>query len=122
MIPDIIVFLHLPRAKLCFVRKCWWRDSDLNRGHAALQAAALPTELSRRTLVAPHFTGGPCSWQAHSPDGFAHGDVRDTGFEVLLAQPGRLVTGPRIETGRLHLGVQFELTDTMLGAGPLQTG
>jgi hypothetical protein len=25
----------------------WWRDSDSNRGHEALQATALPTELSR---------------------------------------------------------------------------
>lgn len=26
----------------------WWRDSDLNRGRTALQAVALPTELSRQ--------------------------------------------------------------------------
>ncbi len=25
----------------------WWRDSESNRGHEALQATALPTELSR---------------------------------------------------------------------------
>ena len=25
----------------------WWRDSELNRGHADFQSAALPTELSR---------------------------------------------------------------------------
>ncbi len=25
----------------------WWRDPELNRGHADFQSAALPTELSR---------------------------------------------------------------------------
>ena len=35
----------------------WWRDSDSNRGHEALQATALPTELSRRvqTTREPHY-------------------------------------------------------------------
>ena len=28
----------------------WWRDSESNRGHEALQATALPTELSRRVV------------------------------------------------------------------------
>ena len=31
----------------------WWRDSDSNRGHEALQATALPTELSRHDRVVP---------------------------------------------------------------------
>jgi hypothetical protein len=33
--------------KFFFIKK-WWQDPDLNWGHKAFQASALPTELSRQ--------------------------------------------------------------------------
>ena len=38
--------------QLSYTRVKWWRDSESNRGHEALQATALPTELSRRAVAA----------------------------------------------------------------------
>ncbi len=36
----------------------WWLLPDLNWGHKALQASALPTELkSRKVVCSDHFTG-----------------------------------------------------------------
>jgi hypothetical protein len=29
----------------------WWQDPDLNWGHKAFQASALPTELSRHVII-----------------------------------------------------------------------
>src|SRR5450830_1578658 len=42
-------FREQKRLTSCCLRACygWWRDSELNRGHADFQSAALPTELSR---------------------------------------------------------------------------
>lgn len=31
--------------------KKWWRDPELNWGHKAFQASALPAELSRHTVM-----------------------------------------------------------------------
>src|SRR3990172_4534088 len=38
----------IPISPLTRKTKPWWRLSDSNRGHKALQASALPTELKRR--------------------------------------------------------------------------
>ena len=38
-----------------------WRDSELNRGHADFQSAALPTELSRHIQISIHNKRGSCA-------------------------------------------------------------